>query len=701
LDFNIITGYPIWYILLCILSGILASMILYFRESKSEFPQWLKRLLGINRFVLVSLIAFLLLSPLLKMSSHNVEKPLIIIGQDNSMSVVLNEDSVFYRTEYLSSLNQVVEELQGDYEVRIFTFGDDVMPLNTPLFDTLTFDERQTDITSLFEMMDIRFVNRNTGALIIASDGIYNKGFNPVYHAAELSYPIYTIGLGDTSERRDAYLKRVLYNRIAYQGNDFPVEIILNARKMQGATLSIDITERNNAIDQRQVMVDGNNFSKTIRFDLPAQDPGTHHLVIKVKSNKDEVSLENNRYDLFVEVLQSKQKILILANSPHPDISAVKESIKSNINYEVDDMLIEDFSGPIRAYSLVILHQLPSFSPMSPGLMRRLLRAEIPILFILGEQTDLQAFNRMNSGMQINVFNSSGLNEVLPVLNDAFKTFNIGSELTDLMPFLPPLNTVFGRYRSSNSARILFYQKIGDIESSDPLWLLQSGKDVKSGVVAGTGLWKWKMKSWLITGDHKIFNELITKNVQFLAVKDDKRQFRVNSLHRFPENVPVTLEAELYNESFEPFNEPDVNIVITDDAGKAYEYIFSRTGDAYTLNAGGLGVGSYTYQAVTRAGEKVLVDNGGFIVTPVVAEQISLRASHDMLEELAELKGGRMLPLEKLDSLPDILKQRGDVKPVIHVERKYIDLIDIWWVLTIILALLALEWFLRKWSGSY
>ncbi len=701
MDFNIITGYPAWYILLCIMAGILASMILYFRERKSEFPVWLKRLLGVIRFMLVTLITFLLLSPLLKLSSHNLEKPLIVIAQDNSMSVVLNEDSTLYRTTYRASLNQLVEDLQDDYEVRLFTFGDEVMSVNTPSFDTLAFDERETDMSSLFEMMDVRFMNRNIGALIIASDGIYNKGFNPVYHAADISYPIYTIGLGDTSERRDALLKRVFYNRIAFQGNDFPVEIIINARKMPGTTLNLSISEGGKNIQSKQVLVQGSNFSTTLRLNLPAEDPGIHHFIVRVISNKDEITLENNHYDLFVEVLQSKQKILILANSPHPDISAIKDAIKSNINYEVDDILIDEFTGPPQQYSLVILHQLPSFSPQSPNLIKRLQSVGVPLLIIIGEQTDLREFNKMEAGIQLNAFNRSEMNEALPVLNDAFTTYNVSAELGDLIPFLPPMNTPFARYNISNSAMTLFYQKIGDIESSDPLWILQSGRKTKTGVITGTGLWKWKIKSWLISGDHQLFNEMITKNVQFLAVKDDKRQFHVNAKNRFPENTALTFEAELYNESFEPVSDPDVRMEIVDDEGNAYEYIFSREGDAYTLEAGRMGVGSYSFKAETQLGDKIFTDQGGFVVTPVIAEQISLRAAHDMLEELSGQQGGLLVPIEQLDTLASILEGRGDVKPLIHAEKKYIEFIDVWWVLLVILGLLGLEWFLRKWSGSY
>jgi len=193
LDFNIITGYPNWYILMCIMAGILGSMILYFREYRSEFSILLKRVLGVIRFLLITTITFLLLSPLLKLNSYNVEKPVIMIAQDNSMSMIMNEDSAFYRDQYIPLLNGLVEDLQDEYEVRMFTFGDDVEAISSTMFDTLSFDERQTDMSALFSIFDIRFVNRNIGALIIASDGIYNHGFNPLYHASGIDYPVYTL----------------------------------------------------------------------------------------------------------------------------------------------------------------------------------------------------------------------------------------------------------------------------------------------------------------------------------------------------------------------------------------------------------------------------------------------------------------------------------------------------------------------------
>ncbi|MEN8224523.1 MAG: hypothetical protein ABFS05_04110, partial [Bacteroidota bacterium] len=489
MDFNIITGSPSWYVLLCVLSGALAAMILYYRERKSEFPLWLKWLLGINRFVIVSLLAFLLLSPLLKLLDRYTEKPIIVFAQDNSASLLLNEDSSYYQNEYIRQLNAVVEELAEDYELSLFTFGEEVSAVPGKGFDSLSYSDKQTDMSSIFEMMDVRFANRNIGALVIAGDGIYNRGINPAYQYSSLQYPVYTLALGDTSIRRDAFLKRVLYNRIAFQGNDFPVEVILNANRLKGSTLTLGLSEGGAVMSHEQVPVTADNFSKTMRLNVHAGEAGMHHYVLWVSSNRDEITRENNRYDLFVDVLQSKQKVLILANSPHPDISALKEAIGSNRNYEVEDMMLDDFNSPLQEYSLIILHQLPAASAPSPGMMSRVNRAGVPVLYVLGPQTELQAFNRQKTGMLIKPYNRSGMTEALPVSGEGFTLFTLSTAVQDLIPLLPPLNVPFAEYSAINASGVLLHQQLGSVESTAPLWMLDRGRERKLGVICGTGLW--------------------------------------------------------------------------------------------------------------------------------------------------------------------------------------------------------------------
>src|ERR1051325_10757959 len=94
-----------WLILLCVAAGVLYAFILYRSDSAfSEINSWLRRLMFVFRAVVVALIALFLLSPMIKSTTRQVEKPIVIVAQDNSSSIVMNKDSAFYRNQYTKAL---------------------------------------------------------------------------------------------------------------------------------------------------------------------------------------------------------------------------------------------------------------------------------------------------------------------------------------------------------------------------------------------------------------------------------------------------------------------------------------------------------------------------------------------------------------------------------------------------------------------
>ena len=123
---TIITDYNWYFFLFCILLGVAYSTMFYFKDRKSSLNNNVKLLLAVLRCCTVSLIAFLLLSPLVKQKMVKEEKPIVIVAQDNSSSVLYCKDSSFYKGEYKSLLQNTIEKLEDDYEVHTYTFGEKI-----------------------------------------------------------------------------------------------------------------------------------------------------------------------------------------------------------------------------------------------------------------------------------------------------------------------------------------------------------------------------------------------------------------------------------------------------------------------------------------------------------------------------------------------------------------------------------------------
>ena len=87
---SFILSYPWWFLLFCIATGIAFAYLLYGKKqfifTENEHKGW-KYGLATLRFLSTSLIAFLLLSLLIKTKHTEVEKPIVLLLQDNTASL--------------------------------------------------------------------------------------------------------------------------------------------------------------------------------------------------------------------------------------------------------------------------------------------------------------------------------------------------------------------------------------------------------------------------------------------------------------------------------------------------------------------------------------------------------------------------------------------------------------------------------------
>lgn len=695
MNFNLVTEYPFWFIIFCLILGIGYAFILYYKETRNEYPAWLKWIMAVFRTLVITIIAFLLLNPLLKTISRYTEKPIIIFAQDNSRSIVTVKDSNYYQGQYLQGLNDFLNKLESSYSVRKYLFGDNV----TDEF-SIDFNDNQTDISLFMDEITGRYSHRNVGALVLSSDGIFNRGINPLYSSANYNFPVYTIALGDTNIQKDVILNKVNYNRIAYRGNEFPIEVIVNGNKCNGLSTKLMISKDDKILFSKNITFNSENHFETIQLHLEAKETGLQRYRVRLSALPDEITLSNNVQDIFIDVLEGRQKILILANSPHPDISALKQAIQSNRNYEVDDLMINEFNKQISAYNLVILHGLPSAKNNIKPLLEKILEENIPVLFIISSQTKLSLFNNQRAGISISG-NKIIYNEALPLINIEFTLFSLSEKTQTAVQFFPPLISPYNDYRIQPSASSLFYQKIGSVETNEPLVLFNQTLDSKTGIIIGEGIWKWRMTNFAKEGNFEAFNEICNKTIQFLSLKVDKSFFRVFCKNDFNENEDIEFDAEVYNESYELINEPEVTLTITNSEGKKFPYTFNKTSNAYYLNAGSLPVDNYKYSARVQVGNKILTDNGEFTISALNIEKTNTIANHNLLYNLALKRGGEMVYPDQLDDLLEIIKTREDIKTISYTQKRFTEILNIPLLLILILALLTAEWFIRKRAGGY
>ena len=699
---NLSWQYPSWYLVLCVFLGLAAAILLYHRDKTfADQPDWLKYLMATLRGIVVTVLAALLLAPLLKFLQSRSELPVIIVAQDQSTSIrkgLNKEDSV----AYVQSLLDLNERLSDKFIVHKIGFGEEVTPT-----EQWIMDDQASDMGEIMTYIQEQYRGQNIGAVIIASDGAINRGKNPLYIPSSHSAPVYTIAMGDTIRKTDLQIREVFHNSIAYLGDKFAIQVDVAAVRLGGATTALEVRHiqdnQNVLLERVPINITSDPWFETKEIIIEASKSGVQRYRVQVSQVRNEVTYVNNVRDFFVEVIDGRLKVLALANSPHPDLAVWRAALTSQRNYEIDVKMVSEVSADqLKLYDLVIFHQLPSLRNPITNIITELKQHEIPAIFVTGYQTDLNAFNQSQPYLNIQNAGSRTPNEVTMTLNPAFNLFNLSDDLKNKIQGFSPMMSPYGEYNATGSTQVLAYQRIGRVDTQYPLIMMGETNDVRTCIIAAEGIWKWQLYDQLQNGSKEVTYELLGQLCQYASTKSDKRKFKVSSSKRlYTELDPISFHAELYNDNYELINTPEVSLRIRNQDGEDFDYSFNTSGDAYALEIGRYPEGNYSWTASTDVNGVRQVHEGRFVVQPVQLETLESTADHGLLRQLATDNGGEMIYVSGIPALADRILGNDQIKPVLYSSTQTRPLIHLKWLCLILLAGISLEWFLRRYYGGY
>lgn len=690
-----ILSYPYWYLLLCTLPAIGITYLLYRNKKHHYSSPSIFYLLFTLRAIALSLVAILLLNPLLRFKTTQEKKPLLVLLQDNSRSI----KEAFRKTDsvkYQNDINTLINNLQKQYQVKTYSF-------DKSLHDSIQFrfDGNTTNISDHLETILSTHENESLAAIILATDGIYNEGSSPL----NLSYPfqgsIYTIGLGDTSIRRDAVVNRANANKLVYLNDQFAIKVDISALACNNENLNIQVFHHNTGrtIHTQSIKVNNTSFFKSLEFITTANISGIQHYSVSITPIIGEQNTSNNKLDLYVEVLENKDKILILAHAPHPDIFAIKEALSKNKNYQVDVSLAKDFKGNIGNYSLFILHNLPSASFALSDLLSQAEKAGLSRWYFIGHQSSIATLNSAQKAIQI-TSRATITQDATAVVNKDFNYFTLTPQFQ--LSNYPPLSSPFGEYSAGPNTQVLMQQRIGSVQTNAPLWLLQNQSGARTAIVCGEGIWRWRLYNYYQKKSYDEVDDFLQKTAQFLAVKNDRRPLRITLPKSvFSENEVVLMDAELYNENLEPVNNSDIQINLVNENKETSVFSMNKEQNSYHLTLGNLAAGSYSYVARAVLNGREIKSSGEFQVQDEDVELLNLHADIGMLNELANIHEGKFVYPSAISSLLPHIQQNPRIKPVLQEDISTKLLIHWKSIFALIIALLAVEWYIRKRSGDY
>jgi hypothetical protein len=666
-----------------------------------------KALLIFLRTSALLLLLFILFEPVLTFAKRESFRPVNLVFVDNTRSMTI-EDGTSREEDvkfFLSALNR---SAVSDHSL-LHVFGNQVKRSDSL---NLTFNEGITNFSEIFKTAEES--NYNISSITVVSDGVITEGANPVYKAAKLNIPVFTVGIGDSSRKNDLLVRDVLYNEYIYAGVPTVISVSVFNSGYAGENITVSLNEGGRTISQQNLTLRSDGIQE-VKFDYTPQEPGEKKLTVIVSNLKGEQTYDNNRSAFFINVLSSKIKVLLLAGSPSPDLSFVRNTLQQDENLTISSITqiasgkflenqnIETVIDSAEIFFLIGFPSKETDNALLNTIVNKISTSRIPYLLILSEGTDYNKLKVLQNELPFIINNiSPGYSEVLPDIDQGkirHPLLQTGSEKiqTDWNA-LPPVNMINSDITAKPESEILARAKVRNIPIQKPLILTRKLGSKKSAAVAAKDIWRWKLQT--AVKESRVFDSFLLNSVKWLNTRDDQKQVVVRTSKKlYSQGEEVRFTGQVYDASFNPIPDArlqvnisgeEANSILLNPAGNGiYEGIFetNKTGDY-----------KFTGEAELN-GYKIGSDNGAFNIGEVDIEMLSPRMDYEFLSLLSNETNGRFFLPEEQDELFRLINQRIERTTDVKIITSEFSLWSNEWLLFIVIFLFALEWFIRKQSG--
>jgi hypothetical protein len=667
------------------------ALFFYFN---SKFEKKFKWILAILRGVLVSSLAFLLLNPLMKYITSTILKPSVVILFDDSQSMKFGGENI------LKGLTTKVFEVQN--QIRAKGYDCTILPLSSDKViendSDLKFESRKTNISTAFQNIKSNYEGQNLSDVVLISDGILNDGVSPTF--SKYPFAVHTVGFGDTTAKKDIKINGITANKIAYLGSKFSVNVDISAFGFANQADNVVIKDSQGAIvGKKDFAINQADYFSGISFELQATKPGKARYIVEVGKKPGEFSTINNTKEIIIEIVDGKEKILVLAAAAHPDLKALRSILDKNSLFE-STFSIQPVVEPKEPFDILILHHLPDAQGAYTAIVQKAIAKNKPVLYFVGSKTNFTAFNGMQSVVSIT---SSGnrLDKANPIRNALFQKFQQNTSADDIFSKMPPLIVPFGEYKLNTGAENILLQKIVNVPTPKTLLGININAEKKSAVFVGEGLWQWRLEEYALSESQLNIDELILKTLQLISLKEDKSKLRIYPISEtFNVDESVQIAAETYNNLYEKIFDQNIVVKINGEKGFSKTFNFQNTKEQSSFTMAKLPVGVYTYSASSTILGKSETASGQFVISQNDLELSNSTADFGLLKTISTANNGKFITSNAVSSLVDVISNNNLTNKISSSEELK-DLVNIKWILVLLLLLATLEWVARKYFGQY
>ncbi len=709
MNFQIRFDLPFYLILIFAVVAVGLSFFMYRRTE--NLSRGRRIFLGTLR----SLVIFLLLLAAANLVTDFVnfrdKKRDVAVLVDDSQSMTIKDRNV-PRSKVITEMLRSAEmdSLKKYFNVVPLAFGGDI--LKESVLDSLKFNQPATNLESALVAASKLDPSDDIAFSVLLTDGDYNEGGNPLDAARGMRFPVYAIGIGDSTEPKDIVVQRIIPPPLAYADRKSTVESIISARGFGGKTVDVFLSEDEKQIDTKQITLPESGEIE-VPFNYTPEKAGTHVLTVDIPPQAGEFSRKNNSSSTTAEVQKGKYEALLVAGEPTPDVAFLRRNMEDSRDFDVRvlvqksaDEFFEKDAGNVLSekYDVVCLYDFPnSYSQRTAADVLGILRSrDIPYVYFAGKNFSIAGENSLpRSPFKVRDFQSGEfLIGVSPAPSSSVplglqSLYSLIAANSNLFPPIFYQRIVVALFGGSST---LALPVINGNVLGYPLFIVNQSR--RSAAFLGYGLWRLQLMSSVSGLRPDFLQSFVTTLLRTLLSTGNQRLLTVQTSKRiYDPSESVRFNSLLVDQAGTPVSDASIDVNLINDASResSADIQLSPVGSgSYTGSVSGLGEGRYTFVAnAKKGGETLGSDSGTVLVAQLNREYAQPSMNAQLLRQIAAATDGKfMTPSQFL---------RGDLQfdpemktPVQVSTSNRFEILSSLPILAVVIVLLGVEWVMRK-----
>lgn len=619
-------------------------------------------------------------------------------------------------------------ELTEDFDVEIYSF-DKELGAEISVGDVAGIEPegKASWLRNVLARLSDRVAGQPVAGCLLLSDGLDTREALDDWTARDWNFPIYTVRLEDEgiwSVEPDIRVDAVTTPRRVRVGWDTDLKVSLSAQGTGGDPILLRLIEDGHTVDETTTQVPAEGGSREVIFRLAHDEVGTYTYTVDAPPFPEERKTNDNSYVVSVQVVDTRNRLLYAEDTPRWESKYLSRALKAN--EEVQSLVF--LRGPggqfmtfgargnttldmtptqLSRFKIVILG---NFSAQELGEQRAVALTEFVegggSLFVIGGD---------RAWGENGLFGTS-LAKALPFTRPGFPrpvdgTFPI--EVTDeglshqafladpeIWSQLPPLISIFPGGIAKGAATTLA-DAVTDA-GLQPLIVSHRYGAGKVAVLLTDSIWRWQLTPNPDRPYARFWNQMILWMLpDETELEEDKLELYVDAERIFIGDT-VRLSSRIKASTALVGEEIDVTCTVETPDERSLPFPMQREDEVtaagstiptFHADLEAAVAGTYRVTAVATAGRKIMeAEPVTLFVKPYSPENDPRPAGTSVLQGLASASGGRFCEPAELDGVLARVQQK-------ELEEERVSYASLWnntWVITCLMALLSIEWTVRK-----